>query len=162
MRTKPHLRRCLTRCTHCNIYFLTHPRNAKRDDLGCPFGCRQAHRKRSSTERSVAYYRTKNGKTKKREQNDKRKKPDQPPQNESPPLEQEQLLGKQIAPVPSIGIPFDADLFSYLRMVTSQIEGRRVSAQEILKMLTRALRQHSMVPLRRVDYLVWYLNREPP
>ena len=36
------------------IFFLTDARNAGRQDLGCPFGCRQAHRRRQSTRRSVA------------------------------------------------------------------------------------------------------------
>ena len=47
LRAKPHLRACLTRCRHCRIFFLTHPRNAGRHDLRCPFGCRQAHRQQA-------------------------------------------------------------------------------------------------------------------
>jgi hypothetical protein len=56
LRSQSDLRRCLSRCQHCRIFFLTHPRNAGRSDLRCPFGCREAHRKQRSTERSVAYY----------------------------------------------------------------------------------------------------------
>jgi hypothetical protein len=44
LRTQPELRRCWTRSRHCGIFFLTHPRNAGRRDLGCPFGCRETHR----------------------------------------------------------------------------------------------------------------------
>jgi hypothetical protein len=73
LRDRPELRRCLSRCRHCGIYFLTHPRNAKRTDLGCPFGCREAYRKQSSTERSVAYYRTSEGRLKRRLQNERRR-----------------------------------------------------------------------------------------
>ena len=62
LKAKPCLRPCLTRCRHCRIFFLTHPRNAGRIDLGCPFGCQEGHRKRGSTERSVEYYRTAEGK----------------------------------------------------------------------------------------------------
>ncbi|MFB3902906.1 MAG: hypothetical protein ACE15E_05585 [Acidobacteriota bacterium] len=65
LRAQPGLRRCLTRCRHYRIFFLTDPRNAGRRDLGCPFGCREAHRKRSSTRRSVACYQTKEGRLKK-------------------------------------------------------------------------------------------------
>src|SRR5438093_10096437 len=36
-RARAELRRCVTRCRHCGIFFLTHPRNAGRRDLGCPF-----------------------------------------------------------------------------------------------------------------------------
>ncbi len=57
--TKPHLRRCLKRCRHCRIFFFTDPRNAGRkdmrdvgrNDLGCLFGCREAHRKQQSSRR---------------------------------------------------------------------------------------------------------------
>jgi hypothetical protein len=56
LRAKPHLRVCLTRCRHCGIFFLTHPRNARRRDLHCPFGCREAHRRQASAQRSAAYY----------------------------------------------------------------------------------------------------------
>jgi hypothetical protein len=62
LRAKPHLRLGLTRCRHCGILFLTHPRNAGRHDLRCPFGCRQAHRKQASAQRSAAYYRQAQGK----------------------------------------------------------------------------------------------------
>ena len=56
LRTKPHLRHYVTRCRHCRIFFISDPRNAGRTDLGCPFGCSAAHRRESSTRRSVAYY----------------------------------------------------------------------------------------------------------
>src|SRR5262249_19646265 len=75
LRTKPRLRQCLVRCRHCRIFFLTHPCNAGRKDLGCPFGCRRAHRKQQSTLRSVAYYRDPIGKEKKRALNGKRASP---------------------------------------------------------------------------------------
>lgn len=34
---------------------MTHPRNAGREDLGCPFGCKDLHRRRSSTKRSTKH-----------------------------------------------------------------------------------------------------------
>jgi len=69
------LRRCLTRCRHCGVFFLTHPRNAGRRNLGCPFGCRAAHRQQASTARSVAYYGSPEGKQKKRMHNGRRQDP---------------------------------------------------------------------------------------
>jgi hypothetical protein len=72
LRAKPRPRACLTRCRHCRIFFLTHPRNAARRDLGCPFGCREAHRRRASTRRSVEYYREPRGKKKKCDLNQRR------------------------------------------------------------------------------------------
>ena len=79
LRLKPWLRKCLARCRHCGIFFLTDVRNAGRQDLGCPFGCRQAHRRRQSTRRSVDYYRQPEGKTKKRALNAQRRKTPAPP-----------------------------------------------------------------------------------
>jgi len=142
---KPYLRGCLTRCRHCRIFFLTHPCNAGRNDLGCPFGCSKEHRKRHSNKRSVEYYRTEEGKFKKKIQNGKRRKAD--------------LVERTLAPDES---GFDAGMVSYLRMVTSLIEGRRVSGLEIQTMLERAVRQHSIVRRRRIDYILQYLNERAP
>jgi hypothetical protein len=59
-----------TKCTHCGIDFLCDPRNAKRSDLGCPFGCSEEHKKRSSENRVKKYYSTESGKAKKKAIND--------------------------------------------------------------------------------------------
>jgi hypothetical protein len=47
-------------------------------------------------------------------------------------------------------------------MVTSLIEGRPVSEEEIVRTLLRAMRQHSMARRRRVDYVVAQLNQHGP
>lgn len=47
-------------------------------------------------------------------------------------------------------------------MVTSIIEEREVSLDEILKMLSKVLRQHSIGRRKRIDYIVKYLNKNPP
>ena len=57
---------------------------------------------------------------------------------------------------------FDAGMVSYLQMVTSLIEGRKVIRDEILEMLARGVRQHSIGRRKRMDYVVWYLNEHPP
>jgi len=57
-----HLRECVRYCTDCGIRFLTHPRNVRRKNLRCPFGCRKHHRRQRSNERSRAYYQTPAGK----------------------------------------------------------------------------------------------------
>jgi len=147
LRSRPDLRRCLSRCRHCRIFFLTHPRNAGRSDLRCPFGCREAHRKRRSTERSVAYYATAEGKAKKKMQNGKRAQGGvrvdaNPPVTDAP--------------------EFPAGIVGYVVMVVSLIDGRRVSEAEILQMLMWAMRQHSMARRRRMDYVVAQLNKHGP
>ena len=147
LRSQPYLRRYLGRCRHCQIFFLTHPRNAGRSDLGCPFGCRQAHRKQRSTERSVAYYATAEGKVKKKMQNGRRAQGGAP--------------AEVNPPVP--GAPeFPAGMVGYVAMVASLIEGRPVSAEEIVGMLVRAMRQHSMARRRRIDYVVAQLHQHGP
>ncbi len=147
LRSRPDLRRCLRRCRHCRIFFLTHPRNTGRHDLRCPFGCREALRKRRSTERSVAYYATAEGKAKKKIQNGKRaqggvRADANPPVTEAP--------------------EFSAGIVGYVATVASLIEGRRVSEAEIVRMLARAMRQHSMARRRRMDYVVAQLHKHGP
>jgi hypothetical protein len=147
LRSRPDLRRYLSRCRHCRIFFLTHLRNAGRRDLRCPFGCREAHRKQRSTERSVAYYATAEGKAKKKMQNGKR------------------AQGRVNADANHAvtGAPeFPAGMVGYVAMVASLIEGRRVSEAEIFQMLLRAMRQHSMARRRRMDYVVAQLQKRGP
>jgi len=152
LRAKPCLRQCLTRCRHCRIFFLTHPSNAGRRDLGCPFGCRDEHRRRHSRKRSTEYYRTAEGKFKKRMQNGKRGKV----------AATESLPGKGQAAFEPRETIFNAHMVDYLRMAISLIEGRPVSTAEILEMLSRAMRQHSLVRGRRMDYVLRHLNKRAP
>ena len=151
VRTKAGLRQCLKRCRHCGIFFLTHRRNAKRRDLRCPFGCREAHRKGQSTRRSVAYYRA--DKEKKREQNAKRRKPTVPAKGVAP-------AGAALRA--QARLPWPRPILAHVRMVTSLIEGRRFSLAQIVEMLTRAVRQHRMARQRRIDQTVAWLHEEPP
>jgi len=149
LRAQPALRRCLTRCGHCGVFFLTDPRNAGRDDLRCPFGCRQAHRRRQSDRRSAAYYRDEAGQEKKRALNAQRRKT---PARPSPPP----------PPVAELPPAWPRPMLPYLRMVTSLLEGRPISLAEVVAMLLRALRQHRMVRARRIDQTVAWLHEEPP
>lgn len=149
LRSQPELRRCLTRCRHCRIFFLTDPRNAGRRDLGCPFGCQGAHRKHQSNRRSTAYYQDEIGKEKKRQQNAKRRKGAAAP----PP----EVLAPAAAP-----LPWPLPIVKYVRRVVSLIEGRQVSMAEILEMLAQRVRQHSMVRRRRIDQAVDSLHEQPP
>jgi len=150
LRAKPLLRRCLARCRHCRIFFLTYPCNAGRKDLGCPFGCRSTHRKRQSTVRSVAYYRDGPGKNKKRALNARRGKPRA---NDDRPTGCPESV-----PVPGWSLL----MVEYVRMVVSLIEARTVSRTEILQMLGRVLRQHTMVRRRKIDHAVSWLHEHPP
>jgi hypothetical protein len=143
VRVQPGLRQCLTGCRHCQIFFLTHPRNAGRHDLRCPFGCRETHRQRQSNQRSTAYYRE--DRDKKRTQNAKRRKVPLPPPLPTPP-----------APEPPR--PWPAPILEYVQRVTSLLPLASWGSDEvagILKLL-RADRAHALSLLeqaRLVDEL---------
>ena len=57
---------------------------------------------------------------------------------------------------------FPAGMVGYVAMVASLIEGRTVSEEEIVRMLVRAMRQHSMARRRRMDYVVAQLSQHGP
>jgi len=202
LRTKPLPRRCLVRCRHCGIFFLTSRCNGGRKDLGCPFGCRLAHRRRESTIRSVAYYRDPKGKGKKSTLNQKRRPRSSQGQSSAVPASSGQAPGTNQAiptgngrspgvpaapvvpettsaasascavqgareptpvPVPENGsAQWNPLLLEYVRMVVSLIEGRPVSSAEILEMLRRFLRQHSLGRRRKIDHTVAWLHEHPP
>ena len=155
LRGKACLRPGLKRCRHCRIFFLTHPCNAKRRDLACPFGCRETDRKRRSTQRSVEYYRTKEGKIKKKIQNGKRNQSQEKNQSGDPREEGRRELVQD-------EFRWDAGMVEYVRRVTSWIEGRRVSLGEVVEMLARTVRQHRLAQLRRIDYVMENLMNQAP
>ena len=144
LRIKPRLRKCLARCRHCGIFFLAHPRNAGRRDLGCPFGCSRAHRRSRSTQRSVAYYREPEGKIKKQALNARRRRASRAP---TPP-----------SPVPPASLKF----LQYVCVMLGLVEDRRVPVEEVIEMLERTRRQHRMVRTRWIDKTVAWLHEQPP
>ena len=154
LRAKPLLRACLTRCGHCRIFFLTHPRNAGRQDLRCPFGCREAHRKQASAQRSAAFYGDADGKKRKSRLNQRR-----PSKGSAarPPRTPPQL------PKPQPGLAqWSPPLVEHVRMVVSLIEGWQISRRQVLEMLARVLRQHTICRRRKIDQTVAWLNEQPP
>jgi hypothetical protein len=73
LRDKAEVRHLLAWCRHCGIPFLRDPHNAGREDLGCPFGCADLHRRRRSNERSADYNRSPLGKLKRHRREEARK-----------------------------------------------------------------------------------------
>ena len=59
-------------------------------------------------------------------------------------------------------VKWNAQVVEHVRMVTSLIEKREVRLEEIIKMLVRALRQHSIGRGKRIDYIIRYLNKSSP
>lgn len=150
------LGRCIRcRCADCGIFFLTDPRNHARRDLRCPFGCREAHCRARARERSRACYATEAGKHKKKLQNSKRSQ-------RKPKAAQSQLATTVPPKVQPDEIKLAPEVIRYVGVVTSLIEGRRLSRNEVIELLRRALRQHSFARKRRIDYVVSVLNENPP
>jgi hypothetical protein len=170
LKAHPELQGCVVLCAHCGIRFLTHPRNAGRRDLGCPFGCCEHHRRQRSCQRSTAYYRTAVGKRKKKQLNGRRRRRT---------LAESAAVAERGRPVPDAATDAAAELrldgvlvdlstltnspvLPYLRMLVSLIDGIRFSATELLVVLQRALRQHSIARRKRRDYVVRFLRQHPP
>jgi hypothetical protein len=151
LRSKPHLRCNLKHCRHCRIFFLTEPANVDRDDLGCPFGCSESYRRHAASRRSEAYYRTKEGRDKKRTLNQKRYLVYHDEASE--PEAKEEAMAEESS---------KESIIEHVRMVTSLIEGREVSLEEIKEMLKKKERQRSLTRRRRVEYIVDHLNKDPP
>jgi hypothetical protein len=132
----PDLQPCLKSCRHCGILFFTDPRNACRADLRCGFGCREAHRRFDSARRSASYYR--DHPDKKQRQNRKRylhsvrshRSAVMEPHSETPP-----------------------PIVRHVRVIVSLVERRSVGIDEVLAMLRKKRRQHSMVKRRRRPYI---------
>ncbi|MFC1707138.1 hypothetical protein ACFL59_10030 [Planctomycetota bacterium] len=67
------------------------------------------------------------------------------------------------AEVTSGEFTFDEGIVEHVQMVTSLIEDREVSREEILEMLERTMRQHSIGKGKRIDYILrWLAERGPP
>lgn len=151
LRTRAELRRCLTRCWHCGIFFIAAAGNAGRKG-GCPFGCAGEHRRREWRRTSAEYYRDPPGKRKKSEHNqrqrDRRKAAPAPEKGpERRPAEKPEIPG---------------ELVSYVQRVVSAIEGRRVSREEVLAMRAKEKSQHSMVRQGRREQIIGALHERPP
>ncbi len=183
LESQPELQSCVVHCVHCAIRFLTHPRNAGRRNLRCPFGCRAHRRRECARRRSAAYYDTVEGRRKKKRLNGRRSggggsqareptendtEPERKPADRSPsephptelpvpPMELrlEELVLDEASVVTSRMLP-------YARMIVSLIERVHFSLEELVDLLRQALRQHSMAHRKRSDYVLTFLHRHPP
>jgi hypothetical protein len=162
-------------CVYCGIRFLSHPRNARRTDLRCPFGCRRQHRRQRSQQRSAAYYRTTAGKAKKKRLNARRGFPSTPEPKPEAPIKQAISAGEpaQRPSSPNVELRLDgvvlnpesllkSRMLPYVRMVVSLIEGIEFSYQELVMLLRQAMRQHSIASRTRSEYVLRFLHEHPP
>jgi hypothetical protein len=187
LEVRPELLGCDVVCAHCKIRFLTHPRNAGRLNLRCPFGCREVHRRQSSNRRGTAYRQTPEGQEKKRILNARRCPEAGNPLAELPTVPVESI-DSPVAPVVDMqagdvplpdelpvklelvlgGVVLDeaglleSPMMPYLRMMVRLAEGIRLSCRELGDLLRRALRQRSIASRSRTDYVLRFLNQHPP
>lgn len=164
---------------HCGIRFLTHPRNANRRDLRCPFGCRQHHRREEAKKRSAAYRRTHEGKRGKKLLNAHRQQgagsavrpsePDLDPHPEgAPPGEPtaDALQGTAVLRLEGVVLNeasvANSRMLPYVRMVVGLIEGIAFTCREVVELLRLAMRQHSIGALGRSPYAWCFPSQRPP
>ena len=127
-------RRVLACCKNCRIYFLTSPSNRGRKDLRCPFGCRKIHKREASKNRVKSYRKTNKGKKTKQDLNKNRyllsKK------------HKKKAVEKKCMEAEKTG-----SFMGYLRFITSLIEGRFISWQEIKNILLGYFKKWRQHPL---------------
>ena len=178
LKADPNLPECLTRCKHCGIFFLTGPQNIGRVDIACPFGCRESLQKKNSTRRSTEYYRTKKGKKIKSCLNQRRyqEKESISEKIEINIVDKKPFAGttevSSVAPPPvqepvAPQITDDEDtvdekFLKYLKMIASLIEHRQVTDFEILAVLRKKMRQHSIDKEKKVIYIIEHIPKKPP
>ena len=134
----------------------------KRQDLGCPFGCREAHRKQRSSARSAAYYQSSEGRKKKQDLNQRRpaacrSQAPAPPSRPAPPPAQ-----PRNPPAQAEHASWPEPVVAHVGMVVGWIEHRHPGRREILQLLAHVLRQQGMARRRRIDQTVAWLNEHPP
>ena len=56
----------------------------------------------------------------------------------------------------------ESPMLPHVRMLVSLIEGIELSCRDVVRLLRRAMRQHSIGAGRGVDYLLGFLHRHPP
>ncbi len=181
--SNPRLQRCLKRCVHCGIRFLTDPRNAGRERLRCPFGCAKHHREQRAKERSKAYRQSDEGREKKRVLNAKRyrsvpaiasveERSSDEPESPQASTDSNSVSTPQATPVEMElqldGLVVDesdvdhSPMLPYVRKLIWLIDGVRLTDCGVVKLLQKVLRQHSMAYSLRRDYVLSFLHQHPP
>jgi len=167
-------------CVHCGIRFLTHPRNAGRRDLRCPFGCRRQHRRECANRRSAAHYAKPEGQRAKKRRNARRScrqapatvplpnleapppvLTEQPPADESRGDEAPAQLRLETVVLDEAALA-RSPLLPYIRMLVRLLDGVKLTCGEVLAVLRESLRQRSIGVRRRIDYILGFLHQHPP
>lgn len=179
VRDCPGLASCAVACCDCGIRFLTHPRNAKRYDLRCPFGCRQHHRRERGNARSRKYGQSTEGARKKKLRNGRRTKMDHEAKSAVSGLSPSVDVSPETSPVgldrPREDVQLALDGYSlresivvkthtlsYLVMLLRVLEDIVIAPTDLLDQLRQRMRQRSIGSLSRREYVLRYLHEHPP
>jgi hypothetical protein len=149
VREHPEYRRYLVCCKACGIRFFADPRNEGRDDLRCPFGCRDVHQRQNSNERSKDYYQSPEGKMKKKQLNQERRQGCCTRKSTECAEKSEQRVPNEN------GNRADCTLISYLRALIGLLENRTVSRTETIAFIHEVRQQG----IAHADYHL-YINKE--
>ena len=165
LRAKPDLRACLTRCRHCR-HFLSDPpaqlcSSAARSR--CPFGCREAAPPRESHSAQRRLLQRAEGKRAKKNLNQRRcRLPPRQAQRPTTTLPKRPTRRPKPPAAKGNSVPPNPGIVQHVRMVVSLIEGRAISRRQVLLMLAKILRQHTLMRRRRIDHAVLWLKKRPP
>ena len=107
------------------------------------------NRRDSAIKRSIAYYKSREGKIKKRYLNARRNDP-------LPKASQDET------PIDSCETVVEPTIVLHIQLTTSLIEGRSVGLKEVIVMVERILRQHSIDKGKKVPYRVDGHHAKPP
>ena len=172
----PDLLSCLVFCRHCGIRFLTHPRNAGREDLHCPFGCRLHRRRECARRRSQARYQKKNGYKAKKLLNSRRSCPVQEaPRHDASPCHSEPVNSEPVNSEPVNVEPVNSESHADTHSITfptpptvpfrvaisvagvtlDEDDVKSSSALSYVRMLLRILEE---LPLRQNELVEWLLQ----
>jgi hypothetical protein len=182
LRDRADLEECAVACCHCGIRFLTHPRNKRRTDLRCPFGCRQHHRRQLANARSRKYSRTARGARNKKRLNGRRSQvvPEREPSpacctalQVDTPLEAEAAAPACDPTREEVTLPLEGVVLEertlrrtctlpYLAMLISVLERAPIGRRDVLPLLLRAMRRRSMGRTARREYVLRFLHEHPP
>jgi hypothetical protein len=119
------------RCKQCRILFPSALCNKGREDIACPFGCREERQRESLNRRSRDYYQGQKGREKKRERNRNRSR-----NRVKPPTK----------PLSNIAVesPLPLSIVRHLRWILTATERRRFTNEDVYAMAEEILRQRSL------------------
>ena len=148
-----------------------------RRNLRCPFGCRQRHKRQSSVQRSVAYYRTPEGKQKKQRLNARRRSFVSPLAGQQEPEESPTTTTVHASTVDESaataelaleGMVLDesdvatSPVLPYVRRVIRLLEGVELACAEVVELLHAVMRQHRIGRQTTIPYASFFPQQHPP